>query len=174
MRKLMLVLSGGTAVAVIAGAAITLSTELVSAGANTRSEQVSINRSVKGDRTPSTATLASSKRQITTVEVVGIDQPAIIYRDRDGRELFRTDPLQNHTAVVRGVTLPAVTVKQTQAAPAPSVVVEQPKANAEQKSPRDHKLPDGCEQSVSPLATTSSLRARCVASLGGNNTVASL
>lgn len=174
MRKLMLVLSGGTAVAVIAGAAVTLSTELVSAGANTRPDQLSINRSIKGDRSPAATTLASSKRQITTVEVVGLDQAAIIYRDRDGRELFRTDPLQNQTVVMRGVTLPAVTVKQTEAASAPSVVVQQPKANVEQKTTRDHKLLDGCEQSVSPLATTSSLRARCVASLGSNMTVASL
>src|SRR5687767_13090208 len=58
----------------------------------------SINRAVKGDRN-AVARPAQTATRIATVEVVGLRDAAIVYRDRDGRELFRTDPLSNVTIV---------------------------------------------------------------------------
>ena len=121
MRRMMLVLAGGSALAIVAGAAVTLSTELVSAHSNVRVEHVSINRVAKSDRA-------------TTISM-------------------RTNGLRNETIVLRS-TAPAAS-RQTEAAPAPAL---QPSKAAQQ----DHKLLDGCEQSISPLASTSSVRARCV------------
>jgi hypothetical protein len=50
-------------------------------------------------------------RQVTTVEVVGLENAAIVYRDRNGEILFRTDPVSNVTVVSKDVVLPEVTIR---------------------------------------------------------------
>lgn len=81
----------------------------VAASAPTQSEQ--INRGGKSDALPHVSSTGATKR-ITSVEVVGVEDAAIVYRDRDGNVLFRTDPLSNVTVVTKGVVLPEVTIRE--------------------------------------------------------------
>ncbi len=108
----------GIAGAIAAGALLT--TAFVSAGFNPRAAEVAaaaptqssqINRGTKADAMPAVTNSQAPKR-ITTVEVVGVEDAAIVYRDRDGNVLFKTDPLSNVTVVTKGVVLPEVTIRE--------------------------------------------------------------
>ncbi|HUI95940.1 MAG TPA: hypothetical protein VLX44_09330, partial [Xanthobacteraceae bacterium] len=59
-------------------------------------QTTSVNRAAKGDRLVPPRLLGAD-RTVATVEVVGIHDAAIVYRDRGGRVLFETDPLSNVT-----------------------------------------------------------------------------
>src|SRR5690242_435755 len=69
-------------------------------GAASNAVAIGVDRTQKHDRLTA-GTYLSAKTAIAVVEVVGVHNTAIIYRDRDGRELFRTDPLSNVTIVAR-------------------------------------------------------------------------
>jgi len=108
----------GIAGAIAAGALLT--TALVSADFNPRSAEAKagaptqaaqINRGNKVDALPK-MTNSDAPKRITTVEVVGVEDAAIVYRDRDGNVLFKTDPLSNVTVVTKGVVLPEVTIRE--------------------------------------------------------------
>jgi hypothetical protein len=89
------------------------------------------------------------------VEVVGIRDAAIVYRDRDGNELFRTDPLANVTIVAKNVDLPEVTIRENARTQVDRLPVE---------GSRPSQLPRGCESSFalpSPTALTR-IPSRCV------------
>ncbi len=116
----------------------------------------SVSRAHKGDR------LAPARRSraddtVATVEVVGIRDAAIIYRDRAGRVLFQTDPLRNVTIVSKGFVLPQLTVRETPRSP--TEPVEAPRA-LDAKPP----IPIGCEPVASPIAQPrlSHLTGRCL------------
>jgi hypothetical protein len=143
-----------------------------------------IDRRHKSDRLRSDARRAP-ERTIASVEVVGLEQAAIVYRDRQGRILFQTDPLSNTTLLVRGVSLPQVTVRETLDAPAPAAVFpQQPPAGpvqpaspaATEHTPAGSTLPDGCEPAASPLSASgkSPLRARCISWAAPSRQFASL
>lgn len=127
-----------------------------------------VNRNSKSDRgvAPQAARLAS---QIATVEVVGLRDAAVVYRDRDGRELYRTDPVNNVTIVTKGLQLPEVTVREHSSSAVKTVPINeiQEQARDEEKSraPRGPKVPLGCEPSFSPVAAPSLAHhtGRCVA-----------
>jgi hypothetical protein len=121
-------------------------------------------RTAKGDRlAASDQTLPDTgvKRIVTSIEVVGVDDAAIVYRDREGNILYRTDPLRNVTVIAKGVKLPEVTVRQGERSPATPTPVTVPVGS--QPSP----LPIGCEPPASPIASPqlSQLTGRCLASL---------
>lgn len=127
-----------------------------------------VNRAAKSGREAAPAA-AGPRSIVAAVEVVGIEAAAVIYRDRDGRVLFRTDPLRNTTVVVRGTELPQVTVR-TWAADAVNptgIGAGEPAASPDKPSVRDEKLPQGCEPAASLLSPSgsSALRARCMAGL---------
>jgi hypothetical protein len=109
--------------------------------ANNATQQV--NRVTKSDRlaTPR-ATVAD--RTVSTVEVIGVHDAAIVYRDRDGRVLFQTEPLSNVTVISKGVVLPQVTVRETPTTPAPVVVPRKLEATP--------AIPVGCDPVASPIA----------------------
>jgi hypothetical protein len=67
---------------------------------------------------------AQSRSEIKSVEVIGVRDAAIIYRDRDGSILFHTDPLANVTIVSKNVDLPEVTIRETEATKVERVPVE--------------------------------------------------
>jgi len=118
----------------------------------------SVDRTLKGDRLIA-ARAASGKHTIATVEIVGLRNTAVVYRDHQGRELFRTDPLTNATVIAKGVVLPEVTIRESGASRVDPVPVNAPRAPVP-----DGKLPIGCESPVSPLAGPSptNLLGRCV------------
>jgi hypothetical protein len=135
-----------------------------------------VERSRKGDRLV-VQRAAANQPEIATVEVVGLRDAAVIYRDRDGRVLFQTDPIANLTVVSRGIALPELTIRQNSRSPVKSIAVESPKAPADPKpepaaarnKPAEpkKKLPDGCDPSFSPVASPnlSYLTGRCIAGL---------
>ena len=117
-------------------------------------------RARKADRA-APARNTGSAPDIATVEVVGVRDAAIVYRDRDGRELFRTDPVSNVTVVSKGVMLPEVTVKQhakSAVKPVPVQVRDEARDQPqERKTPvaPQRKMPVGCESAFSPVAQPS-------------------
>jgi|HubBroStandDraft_6_1064221.scaffolds.fasta_scaffold424303_2 hypothetical protein len=105
-----------------------------------------VNRALKSDRLLLPPSHAQSERKVATVEVIGVHDAAIVYRDRDGNVLFQTDPVSNVTVVAKGFVVPQLTLRDTpQSKPAPMV-----------ETPRDldaaPKLLIGCEPPASPIA----------------------
>jgi hypothetical protein len=143
----------------------TLSPSLLAQAPAMQAEQ-----SRKGDRLAPARAL-QSRPEIATVELVGLRDAAIVYRDRDGRELFRTDPMTNVTIVSKGLSLPEVTVRQhagSAVKPVPvnvrDVTREQPQLR-DRKTPAPRRVPLGCEPSFSPVAQPSMahVTGRCMA-----------
>ncbi|MDQ2081802.1 hypothetical protein RA307_16580 [Xanthobacteraceae bacterium Astr-EGSB] len=120
----------------------------------------------KGDRLPPAVSQQALpdvgvRRIVTSIEVVGIDDASILYRDRDGNILYRTDPVRNVTVIAKGVKLPEVTVRQGDRSPTTPVPMTVPDAG------KPAKLPVGCEPAASPIASPhlSHLTGLCLAAL---------
>jgi len=136
-----------------------VSTALTSPTADTA---VQVDRARKGDRLAiNTSADGQDQATVTTVEVVGVRDTAIVYRDRDGRVLFRTDPMANVTIVSKGVVLPEVTVREHSDAVPTKLPVK-----TLQEGDKSRKL-DGCDPLVSPLAgsSLSQVAGRCIAGI---------
>jgi hypothetical protein len=139
-------------------------------------------RSHKGDRL---APPAASERKVvvSAIEVVGARRTSIVYRDRDGHVLFRSDPLRHVTLAVKNAVLPQVTIRDdqnTRVAPqitrvAPQNIHVAPRNNrvapvSDPDAASDPgPLAPGCDSAVSPLAAPLLARkpSRCLASLDG-------
>jgi hypothetical protein len=112
--------------------------------ANIATDHERVVRVVKGDRMASPRATVGGGR-VATVEVVGVQDAAIVYRDRDGRVLFQTDPLSNVTVISKGFVLPQLTVRETpQSTPTPIVVPHNLDAAP--------AIPVGCDPVASPIA----------------------
>jgi hypothetical protein len=99
---------------------------------------------MKGDRMATPRTTVGGGR-VATVEVVGVQDAAIVYRDRNGRVLFQTDPLSNVTVISKGFVLPQLTVRETpQSRPTPVMVPHNLDAAP--------AMPVGCDPVASPIA----------------------
>lgn len=116
-----------------------------------------VNREGKGDKLPVNGA-AQTHNEIKSVEVIGLRGAAIVYRDRSGNVLFRTDPLANVTVVTKNVELPEVTIRENN-----GVQVERVPAD----EARPSVLPQGCESAFARPAPESLTRAanRCVTEL---------
>jgi hypothetical protein len=117
-----------------------------------------VDRASKGDRLAAPQG-GEARSQVAVVEVVGVNKTAVVYRDRDGRVLFRTDPLANVTLIAKDVQLPEVTIRDSKS----TVPMKMP-VRTIQESDRKRPL-DGCDPLVSPLAgsTLSQVPGRCIA-----------
>jgi hypothetical protein len=135
----------------------------------------SVNRAAKSDRGAAARPVAGGST-IATVEVVGLRDAAIVYRDREGRELFRTDPINNVTLVTKGLQLPEVTVRQhgnSVVEPVPVRTLHERGQDRDQArerkpaAPAGRKVPVGCEPMFSPVAAPSLSHhaGRCMAQL---------
>ncbi len=159
----------GIAGAIAAGALLT--TALVSAGFNPSAREgvtlaptqsTQINRSNKSDALPTVARNQAPKR-IMTVEVVGVEDAAIVYRDRDGNILFKTDPLTNVTVVTKGVVLPEVTIRELADSSVQVVPLEGVRPTLSPTAPGD-----GCESAVTAHTAGEALArvpSRCITQL---------
>jgi hypothetical protein len=135
-------LVGGLA-AVAAWALVAPSVEHFNAGMAVDTAQ-HVNRVTKSDRL-SAPRATVGERTVSTVEVIGVHDAAIVYRDREGRVLFQTEPLSNVTVISKGVVLPQVTVRETpRSTPAPVVVPSKLEALP--------AIPVGCDPVASPIA----------------------
>jgi hypothetical protein len=121
-------------------------------------------RSGKSDRLSAARSAETQSPTIATVEVVGLRDAAIIYRDRDGKVLFRTDPMANVTVVTKNLALPEVTIKET---PRTSVQRVAPVATPTTLQERKHSV--GCDPAFSPVASPSlsHLTGRCLVEMNG-------
>ncbi|MFL4970307.1 MAG: hypothetical protein ACJ8FU_18770 [Xanthobacteraceae bacterium] len=129
-----------------------------------------LDRAHKGDRLASPKRSGAQDRSVvTTVEVIGVRDTAIVYRNRDGTILFRTDPVANVTIVAKDATLPEVTVREHSEAVPQKVPVK-----TLREGDKDKRL-EGCDPLVSPLAgPLSQVPSRCIAGIAGGEKVALL
>jgi hypothetical protein len=136
------------------------SLQYVSAALTTQSSgtAATVDRTNKADRLAAPRSSAA-RSQVAVIEVVGVNNTAVVYRDRDGRLLFRTDPVANVTLIAKDVQLPEVTIRESK-----STVPTKMPVKTIQESDRKRPL-DGCDPLVSPLAgsTLSHVPGRCIA-----------
>lgn len=168
----------GIAGAIAAGALLT--TAFVGGGVNSfagesviaPTQSAQINRSNKGDALPKVANDDAPKR-ITTVEVVGVEDASIVYRDRDGNILFQTDPLSNVTVVTKGVVLPEVTIRELADSAVQVLPLDGIRPTLSPTAPGD-----GCESSVTAHTAGEEVLARapsrCITRLPGSFSFAAL
>ena len=119
-----------------------------------------VNRANKADRLVAPPLNRGAPAAVATVEVIGVSDATIVYRDRDGRILFQTDPLSNVTVVSKGFALPQLTVRETShSTPVPIEAPHQPPA-----MPAAPAIPIGCEPLASPIVQPhlSRVAGRCV------------
>lgn len=170
----------------VAAAAIAVCLGLVVSGADlsARSDQASVsqasvNREGKSDKLPVNQQALSEKNRISVIEVIGVSDAAVVYRDRNGQLLFKTDPVSNVTVVAKNTVLPEITVKETEIDEVMPVPVEMPKKQQPTAidSPSAKKsIPEGCESAFSNFLVPSQSRIarRCVSSLDGPNKLTAL
>jgi len=168
----------GIAGAIAAGALLTTALvgfDVNSSAAETnvtaRTQNAQINRQNKVDALPKVANSDAPKR-ITTVEVVGVEDTAIVYRDRDGNVLFKTDPVSNVTVVTKGVVLPEVTIRELASSNVQLVPLEGIRPTLSPTAPGD-----GCESSVTAHTAPEALArapSRCVTQLPNSTNFAAL
>jgi hypothetical protein len=159
-----------TTIAVLGTAAVTSHVISLRAEANAAGDSATaqvVNRERKSDALPFSQA-AQERLEIKSVEVVGLRDAAIVYRDREGNILFKTDPLANVTVVTKNVDLPAVTIRETADTKVERVDAEKKPAakNPLEAAPSMPPLP-GCESAFarpSPEALTNKT-GRCLASL---------
>ena len=120
----------------------------------------SADRPAKADRLAMSTSASSDEKRIAVVEVVGVRDTAIVYRDREGRILFSTDPVANVTVVTKSLVLPEVTVRETVESQVERLPVEKTRApNGDKPLP-----PQGCESGLSPdlSPTVPTAKGRCI------------
>jgi hypothetical protein len=126
-----------------------------------------IDRTRKSDRLVAPRP-AEEQAKVVIVEVVGVRDTAIVYRDRAGHVLFRTDPVANVTVIAKDVLLPQVTVREDSNAnpkPTPVKTLEE----------RETERLVGCDPVVSPLAgSLSRVSGRCLAATRSDGRFAGL
>lgn len=173
MRKLAYCLLGGAAALVITYGAPGSGEVLGAVLQSSKAPVATLARALKGDRMASQST-GTAQARVATVEVIGIESAAVVFRDHAGRVLYQTDPVANTTVVARGVTVPTVTIRSGLEAPrppAPAAVpaaTEKPAPAKNQKPAKNAKpVPEGCELAVSPLSESASADApfRCFAQM---------
>jgi hypothetical protein len=132
----------------------------------------SVDPSAKADRTTASVSAPSGEKRIAVVEVVGVHDAAIVYRDRQGRVLFSTDPVANMTVVTKNLLLPEVTVRETTESQVERMPVEKTRAPGGDKQPST----EGCESGLSPdiSPTIPTAKDRCIVRIESTSNVASL
>jgi hypothetical protein len=128
----------------------------------------------KGDRLVPTGP-QTERVQAAIVEVVGVSEPTVILRARDGAVLYRSDPLSGTTSVSKGADLPVVTVKERPDGPVAyhgptreTPVSQTPtgaREGSETPAPKERKSRTvGCEAALSSLVKGAgvSLPSRCL------------
>lgn len=139
----------------------------------TATQNQTVNRERKSDALP-LSQAAQERREIKSVEVIGVRDAAIVYRDRDGNILFKTDPLANVTVVTKNVDLPAVTIRETADTKVERYDVEKKPAVMPLEAAPSTPPPPGCESAFarpSPEALTNK-PGRCLAALRGPTEIA--
>lgn len=182
MFTLVRYIAGGTAFVVAAGLvapAAVPTIDLLGASDGTAAPIANaLNRSAKGDKVTGATAAGGQDTTIATVEVVGLRDAAVVYRARDGRLLFATDPITNATVVTKGVVLPEVTIRETRrnaVEPVPVPAETAPSVPAPTAA-KEKKILEGCDPVFSPLTASArnNFSGRCLASLEPATKIAAL
>jgi hypothetical protein len=175
--------AGGLAVgfaaafATIFAVATTTSSDVLQNGdliklASSQNATSGINRSLKSDRAlVNVAENQTLQKPIVTVEVIGLSNAAIVYKDKDGQILYRTDPVTNVTVMVKNLTLPEVTIRETNDSTIDQIPLERTRA------PGKHTpMMSGCETGLSPdISPTIPVdNGRCISGIETSTTFASI
>jgi hypothetical protein len=165
----MLRITPGVAVGLAIGIAAAVATMFTLATATP-----SVDRSAKANRMPVNASAPAGEKRIAVVvvEVVGVHDAAIVYRDREGRVLFSTDPVANTTVVTKNILLPKVTVREATQSQVERVPVEKTRAPNNDEQPSAQGCESGLSPDISPTIPTA--KDRCIVELTLNFNVASL
>ncbi len=133
-----------------------------------------VERQHKSDRLPPAVISAPVRPQIASVEVIG-RRGVVVYRDRAGRILFKTNPRRAMTIVARDVAIPEMTLRTAEDA------VPEPKPDALRSPSPDRKLTPprllpGCDPMFSPMSDPALARlpSRCLAAKSQDSAVAAL
>lgn len=125
---------------------------------------------------PQRVAMTPPRGDVQTIEATNINEGAatIVYRDRDGGVVFRNDPAAQSTIAVKGIAFPSLPSDATvrQMTPRPAAPQTEPQ---EKPGQTPAKLMEGCEPSLSPLASreASVLAGRCLAAREKATVVAS-
>ncbi len=124
----------------------------------------------KGNRLLSRRLENDRTNRIVAVEIVGLRDAAIVYRDRDGRILFHNDRLTSTTIAAKNFDLPEVTIRDRD-----DIAVRPAPVPAPSRAERS-KLPVGCDPAFGPLAdpTLRGLTGRCLTGTASAQTFAAL
>lgn len=171
----------------VAAVAIAVSLGVVIAGADfsaPKTEQhASVNREAKGDKLPVNDSATQKPTKISVIEVIGVSDAAVVYRDRSGQMLFKTDPMSNVTVVAKNSLLPEITVRETEADEVMPVPVEFPQKPAAVRelpgsapSSSTKRMTEGCESAFSSflVPSQSKVARRCVSSIESETKLSSL
>jgi hypothetical protein len=101
-----------------------------------------VDRTRKGDL-PALRAYDDQTRAVADVEVIGLQDSTVIYRDAAGRVLFRADPATRTTTVAKGAVLPAITIRGTDR-PRPEPQPRSPPPLQTNPNGCDHALPGRC------------------------------
>jgi hypothetical protein len=175
-------IAGGMAAAVIAVCLglVLGGVELPGGSGSMSTSTTSVNREAKADMLPVNPAAAPRANRISVIEVIGVSDAAVVYRDRGGQLLFKTDPLSNMTVIAKNTVLPEVTVRESDTSEVIPVPVE-PKQNpaAVREVPNgaaERRIPEGCESSFSTFIVPSQKNkaGRCLSSLEDTRKFAAL
>lgn len=122
---------------------------------------LALDRTLKSDRGElNVAAEQTLQKPIVKVEVIGLTKTAIVYKNSNGDVLFSTDPVGNVTVIAKNLTLPEVTIRESNDSSVDEVPLERTKA------PRG-PIKSGCESGLSPdiSPTVPTQNSRCVAEL---------
>jgi hypothetical protein len=155
-------------VAVSSGPVTDLVLQFVSLESADASEAPIVDRSGKGDKMKAAFQASSEDTVIATVEVIGLRDAAVIYRARDGRVLFSTDPVANATVVAKGLVLPEVTIREARrptqrTTPASVQTVPVTPPGEPVPTANEPKMLEGCDPAFSPLTARANFTGRCLA-----------
>ena len=126
---------------------------------NTSPISLAMDRSAKSDRGQLNVAADQTLQQpIVKVEVIGLTKTMIVYKNSNGDILFSTDPVGNITVITKNLTLPEVTIRESNDSTVDEIPLERTKAP---KAP----LKSGCETGLSPdLSPTVPVQnGRCIA-----------
>jgi hypothetical protein len=120
-----------------------------------------VNRAGKGDRRNGATGWRANAKSVA-IELIGADDNgAVVYRNRDGGVVFRSDPASGVTMVAKDTILPDAIIRNPAASAAKPVTLEAPRKSKEKTK---RPLPDGCESSFSSISDHSlaNIPGRCV------------
>lgn len=167
---------GMTAAAIAVCLGLVLGGAEFPAPSNTSALPTQVNREAKADKLPVNTTSVPKQNRISVIEVIGVSDAAVVYRDRNGHLLFKTDPVSNTTVVAKNTVLPEVTVRETELDEVmpvpveklkhkPAVIRELPNSGT---APAARRIPEGCESAFSTFLVPSQKNkaGRCLSDAG--------